>query len=67
MGAGFCEASEGSEGNLIIFGLSGNYADSRLFEKWTTLAAWQQLQQLLLPHYLSSPQKNKKEEEKGGW
>ena len=63
MGAGFCEASEG---NLIIFGLSGNYADSRLFEKWTTLAAWQ-LQQLLLPHYLSSPQKNKKEEEKGGW
>ena len=31
------------EGNLIIFGLSGNYADSRLFEKWTTLAAWQQL------------------------
>ena len=45
----------------IIFVMSENYADSRLFEKWTTLAAWQ-LQQLLLAHYLSSPQKNKKEE-----
>lgn len=32
----------------IIFVMSENYADSRLFEKWTTLAAWQ-LQQLLWP------------------